>query len=196
MEQDKKIRQHITAAKGWLSQAEDSLAQENDIQGDLKLMLAQAELKRAQEKNDKKLCVRWFKRLAPGVLACCLALGAIIYVQPTHEAVLPPEANQAGSATLAEQALGSGQAAKNVSQPQETAVRMDEAAAPAEAASPAGYLAGEEIKPNNHIEPQQLEANVLEQPREDSVSQSAQPREVPAPDMQKLMQSAGSLLRE
>lgn len=196
MEQDKKIRQHITAAKGWLSQAEDSLAQENDIQGDLKLMLAQAELKRAQEKNDKKLCVRWFKRLAPGVLACGLALGAIIYAQPTHEAVLPPEANQAGSATLTEQALGAGQAAENIAQPQETAARMDEAAAPVEAARAAGYLAGEEIKPNNHIEPQQLEANVLEQPREDSVGQNVQSREVPAPDLQKLMQSAGSLLRE
>lgn len=196
MEQDKKIRQHITAAKGWLSQAEDSLAQENDIQGDLKLMLAQAELKRAQEKNDKKLCVRWFKRLAPGVLACGLALGAIIYAQPTNEAILPPEANQAGSARLSEHSLGSGQAAENIAQPQEAAARMDEAAVPVEAASPAGYLAGEEIKPSSPPEPQQLEANVLEQPREDSVGQNAQPREVPAPDMQKLMQSAGSLLRE
>lgn len=53
MKQDRKIRQHITAAKGWLSRAEDSLEQENAIQGDLKLMLAQAELKRAQEKMIK-----------------------------------------------------------------------------------------------------------------------------------------------
>ena len=45
MKQDRKIRQHITAAKGWLSRAEDSLEQENAIQGDLKLMLAQAELR-------------------------------------------------------------------------------------------------------------------------------------------------------
>ena len=42
MKQDREIRQHITAAKGWLSRAEDSLEQENAIQGDLKLMLAQA----------------------------------------------------------------------------------------------------------------------------------------------------------
>lgn len=195
MEQDKKIRQHITAAKGWLSQAEDSLAQENAIQGDLKLMLAQAELKRAQEKNDKKLCVRWFKRLAPGIMACGLALGAIIYAQPANEAVLPPDASQSGSAKLSEQASGLGQAAENLSQPQEAAARVDEAA-PVEASSTAGYLAGEEIKPSSPPEPQPLEANVMEQPREDAPEQKAQPREVPAPDMQKLMQSAGSLLRE
>lgn len=196
MEQDKKIRQHITAAKGWLSQAEDSLAQENAIQGDLKLMLAQAELKRAQEKNDKKLCVRWFKRLAPGIMACGLALGAIIYAQPANEAILPPDASQSGSAKLSEQAASLGQAAENLSQPKEAAAREDEAAAPVEAASAAGYLAGEEIKPNSQPEPQPLETNVIEQPREDAPGQKAQPREVPAPDMQKLMQSAGSLLRE
>lgn len=195
MEQDKKIRQHITAAKGWLSQAEDSLAQENAIQGDLKLMLAQAELKRAQEKNDKKLCVRWFKRLAPGIMACGLALGAIIYAQPANEAVLPPDASQSVSAKLSEQASGLGQAAENLSQPQEAAARVDEAA-PVEPSSTAGYLAGEEIKPSSQPEPQPLEANVMEQPREDALEQKAQPREVPAPDMQKLMQSAGSLLRE
>lgn len=196
MEQDKKIRQHITAAKGWLSQAEDSLAQENAIQGDLKLMLAQAELKRAQEKNDKKLCVRWFKRLAPGIMACGLALGAIIYAQPTNEAILPPDASQAGSAKLSEQALSQGQAAENIAPPKESAASLEEAAAPVEAARAAGYLAGEEIKPNSPPEPQPLEANVMEQPKEAALGQKAQPREVPAPDMQKLMQSAGSLLRE
>ena len=31
MKQDREIRQHITAAKGWLSRAEDSLEQENAI---------------------------------------------------------------------------------------------------------------------------------------------------------------------
>ena len=94
MKQDREIRQHITAAKGWLSRAEDSLEQENAIQGDLKLMLAQAELKRAQEKNDKKLCVRWFKRLAPGALACALALGGIIYAQQSEDSSKAKPINQ------------------------------------------------------------------------------------------------------
>ena len=108
MKQDRKIRQHITAAKGWLSRAEDSLEQENDIQGDLRLMLAQAELKRAQEKNDKKLCVRWFKRLAPGALACALALGGIIYAQQSEDSLSLPKQNQLTSTSLAEQASSSG----------------------------------------------------------------------------------------
>jgi len=108
MKQDRKIRQHITAAKGWLSQAEDSLAQENAIQGDLKLMLAQAELKRAQEKNDKKLCVRWFKRLAPGALACALALGGIIYAQQAEDSQALPKPNPLTSTSLTEQVSSSG----------------------------------------------------------------------------------------
>ena len=48
MDKHKTVRNHIAAAKGWLNQAEDSLEQENDIRGDLNLMLAQAELQRAQ----------------------------------------------------------------------------------------------------------------------------------------------------
>ena len=108
MKQDREIRQHITAAKGWLSRAEDSLEQENAIQGDLKLMLAQAELKRAQEKNDKKLCVRWFKRLAPGALACALALGGIIYAQQAEDSPSLPKQNPLTSNSLAEQASSTG----------------------------------------------------------------------------------------
>lgn len=40
---------HVKAAKLWLGKAEQSFDQENEIRGDLNLMLAEAELKRARE---------------------------------------------------------------------------------------------------------------------------------------------------
>ncbi|MBR1396764.1 MAG: hypothetical protein IJ563_04435 [Selenomonadaceae bacterium] len=43
------LRHHIKAARDWLLQAEKSIECENDVQGDLKLMLAKAELKNAEK---------------------------------------------------------------------------------------------------------------------------------------------------
>lgn len=195
MEQDKKIRQHITAAKGWLSQAEDSLAQENDIQGDLKLMLAQAELRRAQEKNDKKLCVRWFKKLAPGIFACGLALGAIIYAQPTGYDVLFSSPDRLDSAKADEQLHRVEQPVESSEMAREYASHIDEKAAPAERSANTAYLAHEEM-PNAVSEPQASVPKMAEPPRVEIQPQNVQSGEAPAPDMQKLMQSAGSMLRK
>lgn len=196
MKQDRKIRQHITAAKGWLSRAEDSLEQENDIQGDLKLMLAQAELKRAQEKNDKKLCVRWFKRLAPGALACALALGGIIYAQQSEDSQALPKQNQLTSTTsLAEQASSSGAGRDKVVESKKSHENLSEER---DFYTPA-YV---QIQHNEEAHSEEV-ANTIESRPVEVESQQApsslkniQPSEVPAPAMQKLMQSAGSTLRE
>lgn len=196
MKQDRKIRQHITAAKGWLSRAEDSLEQENAIQGDLKLMLAQAELKRAQEKNDKKLCVRWFKRLAPGALACALALGGIIYAQQSEDSQALPKQNQLTSTTsLAEQGSSSGAGRDKVVESEKSHQNLSEER---NFDTPA-YV---QIQPNEEAHSEEV-ANTIESRPVEVESQQApsslknvQPSEVPAPAMQKLMQSAGSKLRE
>lgn len=196
MKQDRKIRQHITAAKGWLSRAEDSLEQENDIQGDLKLMLAQAELKRAQEKNDKKLCVRWFKRLAPGALACALALGGIIYAQQSEESQALTKQNQLTSTTsLAEQASSSGAGRDKVVESKKSHENLSEER---------DFDTTDYVQVQSHEEAHSEEvANTIESRPVEVESQQApsslknvQPSEVPAPAMQKLMQSAGSKLRE
>lgn len=195
MKQDRKIRQHITAAKGWLSRAEDSLEQENAIQGDLKLMLAQAELRRAQEKNDKKLCVRWFKRLAPGALACALALGGIIYAQQSEDSLSLTKQKQLTSTSLTEQASSPGvgrdeamdapKSHQNLNEEREIAISdYVQVQAHEEAHS-------EEV--SNTIESRPVEAESQQAP---SSLKNVQPSEVPAPAMQKLMQSAGSKLRE
>lgn len=195
MKQDRKIRQHITAAKGWLSRAEDSLEQENDIQGDLKLMLAQAELKRAQEKNDKKLCVRWFKRLAPGALACALALGGIIYAQQAEDSPSLPKQNPLTSTSLAEQASSTDAGRDKAMEAKKSQQNLSEER---EFDTPA-YV---QIQPNEKAHSEEVSNTVESRPVEVESQQATpslkniQPSEVPAPAMQKLMQSAGSTLRE
>lgn len=195
MKQDRKIRQHITAAKGWLSQAEDSLAQENTIQGDLKLMLAQAELKRAQEKNDKKLCVRWFKRLAPGALACALALGGIIYAHQAEDSQALPKSNPLTSTSLTEQASSSGAGRDKVMEAKKSHQNLSEER---EFDTPA-YV---QIQPNEEAHSEEVSNTIESRPVEVESQQATsslknvQPSQVPAPAMQKLMQSAGSTLRE
>ena len=195
MKQDRKIRQHITAAKGWLSQAEDSLAQENTIQGDLKLMLAQAELKRAQEKNDKKLCVRWFKRLAPGALACALALGGIIYAQQAEDSQALPKPNPLTGTSLTEQVSSSGTGRDKAMEAKKSHQNLSEER---EFDTPA-YV---QIQPNEEAHSEEVSNTIESRPVEVESQQATsslknvQPSEVPAPAMQKLMQSAGSTLRE
>lgn len=195
MKQDREIRQHITAAKGWLSRAEDSLEQENAIQGDLKLMLAQAELKRAQEKNDKKLCVRWFKRLAPGALACALALGGIIYAQQAEDSPSLPKQNPLTSNSLAEQASSTGAGRDKAMEAKKSQQNFSEER---EFDTPA-YV---QTQPNEEAHSEEVSDTIESRPVEVESQQAAsslknvQPSEVPAPAMQKLMQSAGSTLRE
>ena len=195
MKQDREIRQHITAAKGWLSRAEDSLEQENAIQGDLKLMLAQAERKRAQEKNDKKLCVRWFKRLAPGALACALALGGIIYAQQAEDSPSLPKQNPLTSNSLAEQASSTGAGRDKAMEAKKSQQNFSEER---EFDTPA-YV---QIQPNEEAHSEEVSDTIESRPVEVESQQAAsslknvQPSEVPAPAMQKLMQSAGSTLRE
>jgi len=195
MKQDRKIRQHITAAKGWLSRAEDSLEQENAIQGDLKLMLAQAELKRAQEKNDKKLCVRWFKRLAPGALACALALGGIIYAQQAEDSPSLPKQNPLTSTSLAEQASSTGAGRDKAMEAKKSHQNLSEER---EFDTPA-YV---QIQPNEEAHLEEVSHTIESRPVEVESQQATpslknvQPSQVPAPAMQKLMQSAGSTLRE
>lgn len=195
MKQDRKIRQHITAAKGWLSRAEDSLEQENAIQGDLKLMLAQAELKRAQEKNDKKLCVRWFKRLAPGALACALALGGIIYAQQSEDSPSLTKQNQLTSTSLTEQGSSSGAGRDKVVESKKSHENLSEE----REVDTSAYV---QIQPHEEAHSEEVVNTIESRPVEVESQQApsslknVQPSEVPAPAMQKLMQSAGSTLRE
>ena len=67
-----KLRRHIQAARAWLLQADRSLERKDDVQSDLKLMLAKAEL--AQTKSSRRT---WIKKILPPVTALLIA-GAIM----------------------------------------------------------------------------------------------------------------------
>lgn len=180
MNKQKDVRKHIAAAKGWLTQADDSLEQENDIQGDLKLMLAHAELQRAQEKNDRKICVRWFKRLMPPIVACLLALAGIIYskdskTEPVHEA--PVADRQTGQAEQQEAYSALSKADSSVS---------DKVQAEEPAIEPQIEKQNVEIQEENNEENNNYDVPVWQQKKP----------EVPDREIQQLMQSAGSILRE
>lgn len=74
-------QKHIRAAREWLGRAEDSLAQENDVQGDLKLMLAKAELAHVgQCPRSLKLAILLRRILA---LLVAIGLAAVIVWEPT-----------------------------------------------------------------------------------------------------------------
>ena len=68
-----KLRRHIQAARAWLLQADKSLEHRNDVQGDLKLMLAKAEL--AQTKTSY---FSLMKKILPPVTALLIA-GAFFF---------------------------------------------------------------------------------------------------------------------
>lgn len=78
---DNMMREHIAAAKKWLGKAETSLNNDNNIRGDIHLMLAEAELKRAKEKSKRTfiLSVKQWGIILP-VIACLFAV--VIYLLP------------------------------------------------------------------------------------------------------------------
>ena len=65
--------EHIRAAREWLGRAEDSLAQENDVQGDLKLMLAKAELAHVGHCPASHRLIIWGRRALAFLAAAGLA---------------------------------------------------------------------------------------------------------------------------
>ena len=184
MDKHKTVRNHIAAAKGWLNQAEDSLEQENDIRGDLNLMLAQAELQRAQEKKAPAGWLCWMKRLLPLAAALCVAVGYVLYLRP-----VPPHAAPPVPVPMVQAA---GEAAVDMGQdrPPEQAeeLRRLPVVHEQEAVPPA-----EELR----MMPLRQEREAVPSPeREQASAPEEKPVRVPDIEMQKLMQDAGSILRE
>lgn len=69
-ERNSEIKRKIHNVKEWLNSAEDSFKQDQDIKGQLNLMLAQAEMQTLSKANDK-----WYKRrIYVALLAITIAL--------------------------------------------------------------------------------------------------------------------------
>ncbi len=65
----------IQSIKQWLTRAEDSFRQENDMRGELDLLLAEAELQRLREKEGGVQEHR--RNILAGIVACCLAVAVL-----------------------------------------------------------------------------------------------------------------------
>ena len=175
MAKQTKYQEHVRAAREWLGRAEDSLAQEDHIRGDLDVMLAQAELQRATEVGEGHARRRWLRRLLPAgaaALVAALVWGAWPSAPPLDER--PPAMTESVP-----------RASENVVKPVASVPMMREASAPPPMA--AGEPRGEEALP--------LEgAGIEEMAMEEAPSPSPSVR-VPSRDMQKLMRAAGQSLR-
>ena len=190
-EERERICAHVKAAKDWLGRAESSLEKEEDVRGGLNLMLAEAELQRARETRKGK---RFARFLAPA-LAVLLALGGVALqrsAEPTASSAEKSPAAIVGqgttvhaemeSAALAER-MGS---AANLSESRE----IEPPVMPARAQeSPMAQAQGQA----QFVEPPQPQPVLEQQTEKPKQTSAAAP---PTEDMQKLMVTAGRVLRE
>lgn len=176
------FRQHIRAAREWLGRAENSLDKENDIRGDLNLMLAQAELQRAKESNGLARKPSWTVRLAPLAMALLLVGGCLAFLQMER----PMAANETQPPAAAMQASREEVPAKS-----EPAAALPADPAPAPAPVYPVTAAHQAQRAEAAVQPQPV------QPAPAAAAGTAEPAAttVPSANMQKLMQSAGRSLR-
>lgn len=170
-----RYRKHIKAAKDWLGRAEDSMDKDNDIRVDLDVMLAQAELQRAKEANELKLWRRWLYWTVPWVLAVMVAAGYFFLLRPDNSASEAP--------VLYQDNLSQGEPGTA-----EMLIPQQEGAAQGDAIM--ADIPAEEQVIN---EPSGSGISSYEVDSNNDNKQSI--REI-SPDMQRMMQTAGKVLRE
>ncbi len=173
---------HIRAARDWLGRAEDSLARENDVQGDLKLMLAKAELAHVGHCPQSRRLLLWGRRAA-ALLAAALLVAA--FWQPpvsTLPPAVPAVTDNHMTAANSPQTVGMEnppvEEKPEVPQAAPAAERQEYTAPPPPAVSAA--------------EPDQVAEPANNQP---APAPAIQPR-LPDAAKQQLMQSAGKILRQ
>ena len=174
---DRQVQQeHIRAAREWLGRAEDSLARENDVQGDLKLMLAKAELAHVGQCHRSRQLLVWGRRIAALLVAAGLAAG--LFWAPAADIAenVPPQQEQTGASPPAALQTPVQQPEKAAPQPQEPAAAPIAPAAPQPAPEKAAPPAADR------------EAVTVPAPQ----VKNALPDEA----KQQLMQSAGKILRQ
>lgn len=175
-------RKSIRAARDWLMGAEDALAGQDDLAGDLKLMLARAELERASVFCRARMR-RLSRRLLPPLVAMAAVLAAVSWQRaPAQEAHTVQEAQMAQGAENGALHASAEPAAPIAEEP--SAIGIGEAtdfAASLRAEQPV------QEAPAAAAVPQAVPAPPV---------RTAQPSPMPDRDMQRLMQVGGKILRE
>ena len=68
----KNLQKHIRAASDWLQQADKSIEREEDLKGDLKLMLAKAELQNAEKHQDRSRLTKFLSFFTAAMIALAI----------------------------------------------------------------------------------------------------------------------------
>ena len=167
-----KVKKHISAAKDWLGRAENSMDRDNDVRGDLDMMLAQAELQQAQE---TRLGYGWRKLL----VALLLGIGYMVFLQMAS----PTPAGSPEQSSSPAPVVDYPESAEAAFKPE-----IADSAEKTEAV-PRSY----EVAPSQDSS---VADNSLDKKDEAPVIPPAMTENIPEADMQKLMQAAGKTLRE
>ena len=192
-EERERLCAHIKAAKDWLGRAESSLERENDIKGGLSLMLAEAELQRARETQRMK---RLVQVLAP-TLALFFALGGVFLYRALDSPTPSVEQSYAESAPKKDHtpAVPAAQAS-----PAASAADAPHGAASASSALPEQPVVtsapAKEAKMSADVQPAHPVQDAPQVEPEQAKVAAADIVSPPAHDLQKLMLSAGRILRE
>ena len=208
----KNLRRHIQAARDWLTQAEKSIEREDDLQGDLKLMLAKAELKNAEKHQNRSRLIKFLSFAT----AAAIAFGVFYFNDDSTKIsknTLPVESASKLITTSPDNVLTSDQPTEQLNLNQ--AETVDELSETLEEIDPVNEDQQEEIY---FEEVDQKSAEIIEvEPSTNSNYISDEPIETfeennisaynprvenytvesatPSEDMQRLMQSAGQILR-
>ncbi len=182
-----RLKKHVRAAREWLGHAEDSLDRREDVRGDLDLMLARAELARAQETEEPSGSVLWARRVLPLAAALFIAAGGWLLWRDGEPRTIPTRPRDTAGIALPAQAP----ATKG----------NEEVVAAAPIAPPAAMP--EEPVVGGSTEPDTASADVPEPSpahpeAEETVPEVFPPPQtvsIPSEEMQRLMSSAGQSLR-
>lgn len=190
-----RLKHHVRAAKEWLGRAEDSLNRSEDVRGDLNLMLARAELARAQETETPDGSVVWARRILPFAAAFLIAGGSwLLWRPPAKE--MPPSQPAVTMRTVLPAAQPHFETA-------ETEAPRGTVGAPVLPVIPTEAKAEDDAPPGAAIIPEEAssyggaeesEAQPETIPAADTSPPSPTAR-VPSEEMQRLMNSAGQSLR-
>lgn len=190
-DQNQRQRHHIRAARDWLGKAEHSLAEDNEVRGELKVMLAKAELAQARQGAEAGPLRRWGRRLLPAAAALLIAGGGWLGLQFAQSGRPPAPAVENAASTPETPAAALPPAVED----SPTAAVDD--AVPSEPASPPPVYASSEAVAQQQaasVSGTAAQPAAQEQPALNKAPSKAPA--VPNDDMQKLMQTAGKALRQ
>ena len=192
-DRNQKQRRHIRAARQWLGEAENSLAENHRVRGELKVMLAKAELARVEGTPGHRFVKKWSMRLLPALVALVIAGGGYAFWQSrsaVYTAATAPVQAEVDDVDAVEDAAG----------PQEAPAAQVTAAVSAAETEPGPSAPAEHLP---QAEAAAAPAVAQAAPAQERIPAATEPQpaaqsapKIPDDGMQKLMQTAGKTLRQ